>query len=97
LKAFAPVAEPVRGATMLAAIDTFGADAARLYLDLTSLTVAGHHPGSDLVGKGWNASRQVQRHVRVIAASNTTGPACRCMCAPTNASSCPLRASTGFL
>jgi transposase len=73
LEAFAPVAETVRGAVMLAAIDTFGTDAARLHLDLTTLTVAGHYPGSELVAKGWNASRQVQRQVRVLAASNHTG------------------------
>jgi len=73
LEAFAPVAETVRGAVMLTAIDTFGADAARLHLDLTTLTVAGHYPGSDLIGRGWNSSRQIQRQVRVLAASNNTG------------------------
>jgi hypothetical protein len=73
LEAFAPVAETVRGAMMLAAIDVFGADAARLHLDLTTLTVCGAYPGSDLVAKGWNSSRQVQRQVRVLAASNNTG------------------------
>ena len=73
LEAFAPVAEPVRGAMMLAAIDAFGADAARLHLDLTTLTVSGHYPGSELVGRGWNSSRQIQRQVRVLAASNNTG------------------------
>jgi transposase len=73
LEAFAPVAETVRGAVMLTAIDTFGADAARLHLDLTTLTVSGHYPGSDLVGRGWNSSRQIQRQVRVLAASNNTG------------------------
>ena len=73
LEAFAPVAETVRGAMILAAIDTFGADAARLHLDLTTLTVSGHYSGSDLVAKGWNSSRQVQRQVRILAASNNTG------------------------
>ena len=73
LEAFAPVAASVRGAAMLAAIDAFGADAARLHLDLTTLTVSGAYPGSDLVGKGWNSSRQVQRQVRVLAASNSSG------------------------
>ena len=73
LEAFAPVAETVRGAAMLAAIGEFGADAARLHLDLTTLTVSGAYPGSDLVGKGWNSSRTVQRQVRVLAASNHTG------------------------
>jgi transposase len=73
LEAFAPVAASVRGAAMLAAIGQFGTDAARLHLDLTTLTVCGAYPGSDLVGKGWNSSRQIQRQVRVLAASNSTG------------------------
>ena len=73
LEAFAPVAETVRGAAMLAAIETFGADAARLHLDLTTLTVAGDYPGSELVAKGWNSTRRVQRQVRVLAATNPTG------------------------
>jgi len=73
LEAFAPVAASVRGAAMLTAIDEFGADAARLHLDLTTLTVSGAYPGSDLVGKGWSSSRTVQRQVRVLAASNATG------------------------
>src|SRR5689334_2252024 len=50
-EAFAPVAETVRGSAMLAAIGEFGADGARLHLDLTTLTVSGAYPGADLVGK----------------------------------------------
>jgi transposase len=73
LEAFAPVAETVRGAAMLAAIETFGAEAARLHLDLTTLTVAGDYPGSELVAKGWNSSRRVERQVRVLSATNATG------------------------
>jgi transposase len=73
LEAFAPVAETVRGAAMLAAIETFGAEAARLHLDLTTLTVAGDYPGSQLVAKGWNSARRIERQVRVLAASNHTG------------------------
>src|SRR5262249_13927378 len=73
LEAFAPVAETVRGAAMLAAVDASGADVARLHLDLTTLTVAGDYAGSQLVAKGWSASRQVRRQVRVLAASNRTG------------------------
>jgi transposase len=73
LEAFAPVAASIRGAAMLAAIQTFGADAARLHLDLTTLSVSGAYPGSNLVGKGWSSSRTVQRQVRVLAASNSTG------------------------
>src|SRR5262245_60027828 len=41
LEAFTAVAESVRGAAMLAAIEATGAEAARLHLDLTTLTVAG--------------------------------------------------------
>jgi transposase len=73
LEAFAPVAASVRGQAMLTAIDEFGADAARLHLDLTTLTVSGAYPGSDLVGKGWSSNRTVQRQVRVLAASNSVG------------------------
>ena len=73
LEAYARVGETVRGAAMLTAIDTSGADAARLHLDLTTLTVAGDYPGSDLVAKGWNSSRRVQRQVRVLSASDRTG------------------------
>ena len=73
LEAFAPVAASVRGTAMLTAIEAFGADAARLHLDLTTLTVCGAYPGSNLVGKGWSSSRTVQRQVRVLAATNATG------------------------
>jgi transposase len=73
LEAFAPVAETVRGAAMLAAIETFGTEAARLHLDLTALTVAGDYPGSQLVAKGWNSTRRVERQVRVLSATNPTG------------------------
>ncbi|HEX5995457.1 MAG TPA: DUF4277 domain-containing protein, partial [Jiangellales bacterium] len=73
LEAFAPVAASVRGQAMLTALEAFGADAARLHLDLTTLTVSGSYPGSDLVGKGWSSNRTVQRQVRVLAASNNAG------------------------
>jgi transposase len=73
LEAFAPVAETVRGAAMLAALRTFGAEAARLHLDLTTLTVAGDYAGSHLVAKGWNSTRRIERQVRVLTASNHTG------------------------
>ena len=73
LEAFAPVAASIRGAAMLTAIDEFGTDAARLHLDLTTLTVSGAYPGSELVSKGWSSARTVQRQVRVLAASSSTG------------------------
>jgi hypothetical protein len=52
LDAFAPLAEEVRGAACLAAIERFGVAAARLHLDLTSVRVAGAYERSALVGKG---------------------------------------------
>jgi transposase len=67
------VAETVRGAAMLAAVDASGADVARLHLDLTTLTVAGDYAGSQWVAKGCSCARQVRRQVRVLAASNRTG------------------------
>jgi hypothetical protein len=73
LEAFAPVAEAVRGAAALAAIDRFGVDAARLHLDLTTVRVAGAYEGSALVKKGWGADRHVRRQVRVLQAVNRQG------------------------
>ena len=55
LEDFAPVAESVRGAVALSAIDVFGVDASRLHVDLTALRVAGGYEGSSLVQKGWGA------------------------------------------
>ena len=46
------MAEEVRGAVALAAIEAFGIDAARLHLDLTTLRVAGAYEASGLVSKG---------------------------------------------
>ena len=73
LEAFAPVAEAVRGAVALAAIESFGTDAARLHLDLTTLRVAGAYESSSLVAKGWGADRRVARQVRVLQAVNPEG------------------------
>lgn len=73
LEAFAPVAETVRGEVALAAIEAFGADAARLHLDLTTLRFAGAYESSSLVGKGWGADRRVARQVRVLQAVNSEG------------------------
>lgn len=73
LEAFAPVAEAVRGAVALAAIESFGTDAARLHLDLTTLRVAGAYEDSSLVSKGWGADRRVARQVRVLQAVNPEG------------------------
>lgn len=73
LETFAPTAEAVRGAVALAAIENFGADAARLHLDLTTLRVAGAYETSSLVAKGWGADRRVARQVRVLQAVNREG------------------------
>jgi hypothetical protein len=73
LEDFAPVAEAVRGAVMLAAVDAFGLDASRLHLDLTALRVAGAYEGSALVAKGWGADRRVARQVQALAVTNPQG------------------------
>lgn len=73
LEAFAPVAETVRGAVALAAIESFGTDAARLHLDLTTLRFAGAYEHSALVGKGWGSDRRVARQVRALQAVNREG------------------------
>jgi hypothetical protein len=73
LEAFAPVAESVRGAAALAAVETFGADAARLHVDLTTLRVAGAYRDSELVAKGWGSDRRVARQVQVLQATNPEG------------------------
>src|SRR5260370_249200 len=70
LEAFAPVAETVRGEVALAAIEAFGADAARLHRDLTTLRVAGAYEASSLVGEGWGSDRRVARQVRERQAAN---------------------------
>jgi transposase len=73
LEALAPLAEELRGAVMLAAIDRFGVDAARLHLDLTTLRVAGAYEDSALVRKGWGPDRRVARQVRMLQATNPQG------------------------
>lgn len=73
LEAFAPIAESVRGAVALAAIEAFGVDAGRLHLDLTTLRVAGAYEQSSMVAKGWGADRRVARQVQVLQAVNPAG------------------------
>jgi transposase len=73
LEALAPLAEELRGAVMLAAIDRFGVDAGRLHLDLTTLRVAGAYEDSALVRKGWGPDRRVARQVRVLQATSPQG------------------------
>jgi transposase len=73
LEAFAPVAESVRGAAALAAVAAFGADAARLHVDLTTLRVAGAYADSELVAKGWGSDRRIARQVQMLQATNPDG------------------------
>jgi Domain of unknown function (DUF4277)/Transposase DDE domain len=73
LEDFAPVAEAVRGAVMLQAIEAFGVDASRLHLDLTALRMAGAYEHSSLVAKGWGAGRGVARQVQALAATSPQG------------------------
>jgi transposase len=73
LEAFHPVAEEVRGAVALRAIERFGEDAARLHLDLTTVRVCGAYESSALVQKGWGPDRRVARQVRVLEATNADG------------------------
>ncbi len=73
LEAFAPVAESVRGAAALAAVEAFGADAARLHVDLTTLRVAGAYKDSTVVAKGWGSDRRVARQVQMLQATNPEG------------------------
>jgi len=73
LEDFAPVAELVRGAVALSAVEHFGVDASRLHLDLTALRVAGAYEASSLVQKGWGADRRVARQVQALAVTNREG------------------------
>ena len=74
LDAFAGVAEDVRGALLLAAVERFdGCDAARLHLDLTTVRFAGAYEDSSLVAKGWGADRRVARQVRTLQAATRDG------------------------
>ncbi len=69
-----PVAEQVRGAVVLQAIERFGVDAARLHLDVTALRFEGAYERSSLVAKGWGAmDRKVARQVQALAATTSEG------------------------
>jgi hypothetical protein len=73
LEAFAPLAEQVRGAACLQAIERFGLAAARLHLDLTTLRVAGAYEDSALVAPGWAQHGGVERQVRLLQATSEEG------------------------
>ncbi len=74
LEALAPVAEDVRGALCMGAIQRFdGVDASRLHLDLTTVRFAGAYENSAVVAKGWGADRRVVRQVRTLQATTPAG------------------------
>ena len=73
LDALAPVAEHVRGAAALAALDNFDVDVSQLHVDLTKLRLAGAYPDSTLVQKGWGPDRTVGRQVQALQAVTGTG------------------------
>jgi transposase len=76
LEALAGVAEDVRGALLLAAVERFDVvDATRLHLDLTTVRFAGAYESSALVAKGWGSDRQVTRQVRTLQAATADGVA----------------------
>ena len=76
LEAFARVAEDVRGALLLAAVERFDVvDATRLHLDLTTVRFAGAYESSALVAEGWGSDRQVARQVRTLQAATADGVA----------------------
>jgi transposase len=74
LEAFARVAEDVRSALLLTALQRFpGVEAARLHLDLTTVRFAGAYEDSSLVEKGWGSDRRVARQVRALQATTSDG------------------------
>ena len=74
LEAFAKVAEDVRGALLLAAVERFDVvDATRLHLDLTTVRFAGAYEASAMVTKGWGSDRRVARQVRTLQAATADG------------------------
>jgi hypothetical protein len=74
LEALARVAEDVRGALLLAALQQFpGVTATRLHLDLTTVRFAGAYENSSLVAKGWGSDRRVARQVRTLQAATPDG------------------------
>jgi hypothetical protein len=73
LETFAVYAEDLRGRVAATAIETFGVEAGRLHVDLTTVGVAGAYEDSALVGKGWASDRRVARQVRTLQASAPDG------------------------
>jgi Domain of unknown function (DUF4277)/Transposase DDE domain len=78
LDALAPRLDEVASAVALAAIGAFGADAARLHWDFTSVAFCGAYPSQDpgapRVGFGHSSDRQAhRRQLKVAHATNAAG------------------------
>jgi transposase len=74
LEALHPIAEDVRAALLLAAVEHFEVvDASRLHVDPTTVRFAGAYEDSALVAKGWGADRTVARQVRTLQAATAHG------------------------
>jgi Domain of unknown function (DUF4277)/Transposase DDE domain len=73
LECFAVYAEHVRSLLACRAIERFGADAARLHVDLTSVRVSGAYEDSALIAKGWAQGQGVARQVRALQAATADG------------------------
>ena len=73
LETFAVCAEDLRSRVAARAIETFGVDAGRLHVDLTTVGVCGAYEHSALVAKGWASDRRVARQVRTLQASTADG------------------------
>jgi Domain of unknown function (DUF4277)/Transposase DDE domain len=73
LETFAVYAEDLRGRVAARAIETFGVQAGRLHVDLTTVGVSGAYEHSALIAKGWASDRRVARQVRTLQASTPDG------------------------
>jgi hypothetical protein len=73
LETFAVYAEDLRSRVAGRAIETYGVNAGRLHVDLTTVGVSGAYEHSALVAKGWASDRRVARQVRTLQASTPDG------------------------
>ena len=73
LETFAVYAEDLRCRVAARAIETFGVQAGRLHVDLTTVGVSGAYEHSALVAKGWASDRRVARQVRTLQACAPDG------------------------
>jgi hypothetical protein len=73
LETFAVYAEDLRSRVAARAIETYGIEAGRLHVDLSTVGVSGAYEHSALVAKGWASDRRVARQVRTLQASAPDG------------------------